>query len=163
MPLENPVPSARVLPLVLLLAACGGSAPPGQVTPAQEAEVRAAQEIMLLEEQWGRALSRRDTAFFARILADEFVSTGGEELRSKAEVIRELSAARGPLPAPNLRSARVRIYGDVAVVTGLATFEGAKGPAAPLTRFSEVWVRRGGSWQAVHGHYNPVGTNGARP
>jgi hypothetical protein len=48
------------------------------------------------------------------------------------------------------------VYGDVAVVTGLVTFEDRGGSGSPLTRFTEVWVRRAGSWQAVHGHYNPV-------
>lgn len=124
--------------------------------------MRAAQEIMLLEERWGQALSRRDTAFFHQVLAEEFVTTGGESVRSKQEVIRELGAGTGPLAAPRLQSTRVKVYGDIAVVTGLVTFNGLGGAASPLTRFTEVWVKRAGNWQAVHGHYNPVGAEVAR-
>jgi len=121
-----------------------------------------AQEIMRLEQQWGQALSRRDTAFFAQILGEEFVTTGGEGIKSKQEVIHELSEGTGPLAAPHLRSTRIKVYGDVAVVTGLVTFNGATGQPSPLTRFTEVWVKRDNRWQAVHGHYNLVGTSVAQ-
>jgi ketosteroid isomerase-like protein len=151
---------ARASCLLSLLLACGPARQPGAGPPSPEADVRAAQEIMLLEERWGLALSRRDTAFFSQILADEFVTTGGETVRSKQEVIRELGGGKGPLAAPRLQSTRVKVYGDVAVVTGLVTFNGAA--ASPLTRFTEVWVKRAGNWQAVHGHYNPVGAEVAR-
>lgn len=140
-----------------LLLGCGSARQSARLGPEAEAEVLAAKEIMRLEEQWGQALSRRDTAFFSRILADEFVTTGGESVKSKQEVIRELGGGTGPLAAPRLQSTRIRVYGDVAVVTGLVTFDTTTGTGSPLTRFTEVWVKRSGSWRAVHGHYNPVG------
>jgi ketosteroid isomerase-like protein len=146
----------RLALLMPLLVACGAARQNAAPPPGLEADVQAAQEIMKLEEEWGVALSRRDTAFFSRILADEFVTTGGEAIRTKQEVIKELGSGTGPLAAPRLQSTRVRVYGDVAVITGLVRFNGPAGGAASPTRFTEVWVKRNGNWQAVHGHYNPV-------
>jgi hypothetical protein len=145
------------LALALLLAGCAATPPPATGPQVPEADLQAAQEIMQLEERWGQALSRRDTAFFGRILGDEFVTTGGEAVKSKAEVIRELGGGTGPLAAPRLQSTRIKVYGNVAVVTGLVTFGDNGVPGSPLTRFTEVWVKRAGAWQAVHGHYNPIG------
>ena len=116
----------------------------------------AASEIMLLEAAWGRALSARDTAFFHRTLGDDFLSTGGAQVRSKAMVIEELSTGTGPVPAPRLEQTQVRVFGDVAVVSGIAAYGLTADTPPSQTRFTEVWVRRAGRWQAVHGHYNAV-------
>jgi ketosteroid isomerase-like protein len=143
----------------ILLAGCAGgtrSSAPGAVTPADSATLAAASEIMLLEEAWGRALSARDTAFFRRTLGDDFVGTGGAEVRSKAMVIQELTSGVGTVPVPRLEQTQVRLFGDVAIVSGLAAYGGPDGTPASQTRFTEVWVKRAGRWQAVHGHYNAV-------
>jgi ketosteroid isomerase-like protein len=152
-----------MLTAVVVLVGCGGGSHPTNVPPkGAEADVQVAQEIMRLEQLWGQALARRDTAFFSRILAPEFLTTGGELVKSKEEVIQELARGSGPLAAPQLRSTRIKVYGDVAVVTGLVTFDDPTGGPSPLTRFSEVWVKRDNQWQAVHGHYNQVGATAAK-
>ena len=116
----------------------------------------AANELIRLEEAWGRALSARDTTFFRQTLGDDFVGTGGAEVRTKAMVIRELAGGLGTVPVPRLEQTQVRLFGDVAIVSGLAAYGGSDGTPASRTRFTEVWVKRAGRWQAVHGHYNPV-------
>lgn len=141
-----------------LLAACGGppAGTPAPVPAADSAALEAAREIIRLEEAWGRALSTRDTAFFRQTLADDFVGTGGRELRSKQTVIEELSRSMGSVPVPRLEDTQVRLFGDLAVVTGVAAYQGTSGTPESRTRFTEVWVKRAGRWQAVHGHYNAI-------
>ncbi|HEU5042430.1 MAG TPA: nuclear transport factor 2 family protein [Gemmatimonadales bacterium] len=142
----------------LLLAGCAAAASPAAEagpTPPAEA-MAAAQEIMRLEEAWGRALSARDTAFFHQTLADDFVGTGGSGTRSKAMVIAELVRGVGSVPVPRLEDTQVRLFDDVAIVTGVAVYQGTSGTPESRTRFTEVWVKRAGRWQAVHGHYNAV-------
>ncbi len=124
--------------------------------PADSQALEAAKEIMRLEEAWGRALSARDTAFFHQTLADDFVGTGGADLRSKATVIEELTRGVGTVPVPRLEHTQVRLFGEVAVVTGVAAYQGEGALPSSRTRFTEVWVKRDGRWQAVHGHYNAV-------
>jgi ketosteroid isomerase-like protein len=47
---------------------------------------------------------------------------------------------------------KVRIYGDVAVVTGIQTLAGTmKGYASGARRITDLWVKRGGSWQSIGG------------
>ena len=152
-------PVLAVLPL-LLATGCAAAAQPADPSPAggpDRATLEAAQEIMKLEEAWARALSARDTAFFRQTLADDFVGTGGTELRSKANVIEELARGVGTVPVPKLEHTQVRFFGEIAVVTGLAAYQGEAGVPPSRTRFTEVWVKRDGRWQAVHGHYNAVG------
>jgi ketosteroid isomerase-like protein len=143
--------------LLTLLAACGGQQQPREAAPsAGPANERAQIELAQVEVAWGRALEAHDTAFFRETLADDFIATGGPTVLTKAEFLADLgSAKQKPLPY-RLEDTRVRIYGDVGIVTGLITFENPTGPAGPPSRYTEVWVRRNGRWQAVHGHYNPV-------
>jgi ketosteroid isomerase-like protein len=143
----------------MLLTGCAAGAPsnaPGPVSAADSAALAAASEIMRLEEAWVRALSARDTAFFRQTLGDDFVGTGGAEVRSKSMVIQELSSGVGAVPVPRLEQTQVRLFGDLAIVSGLATYRGPDGTPPSQTRFTEVWVKRAGRWQAVHGHYNAV-------
>ena len=147
-----------------LLAGCAASSAPGE-QPGPDAPPPAAlaeaQEIMKLEEAWGRALSARDTAFFRQTLADDFVGTGGPEVRSKAAVIDDLIRGVGTVPVPRLENTQVRLFDDMAIVTGIAVYQGTSTVPESRTRFTEVWVKRAGRWQAVHGHYNSVPGSGS--
>ena len=146
-----------------LLGGCAASTPPGQPGPdaPPPAALAEAQQIMKLEEAWGRALSARDTAFFRQTLADDFVGTGGPEVRSKAAVIEDLIRGVGTVPVPRLENTQVRLFDDMAIVTGIAVYQGTSSVPESRTRFTEVWVKRAGRWQAVHGHYNSVPGSGS--
>lgn len=152
--------------LLMLVAGCGGHQPGEPEPSAGPSTERAQMELAQVEVAWGRALEAHDTAFFRETLADDFIATGGPTVLTKAEFLADLGRAKQePLPY-RLQDTRVRIYGDVGIVTGLITFENPTGPAGPPSRYTEVWVRREGRWQAVHGHYNPVELsppNGSRP
>ena len=49
----------------------------------------------------------------------------------------------------------------MAIVTGIAVYQGTSTVPESRTRFTEVWVKRAGRWQAVHGHYNSVPGSGS--
>jgi ketosteroid isomerase-like protein len=156
---------------LILLAACGGKQPgqpapsagPAAASASAPARERAQIELAQVEVAWGRALEAHDTAFFRQTLADDFIATGGPSVLTKAEFLADLGRAKQkPLPY-RLQDTRVRIYGDVGIVTGLITFENPTGPSGPPSRYTEVWVRRDGKWQAVHGHYNAVETPPSGP
>ena len=67
----------------------------------------------------------------------------------------EIAAAMSPDQAWSAHKSddlRVRVFGNVAVVTGVSTLTGsAKGYVAGPRRFTEVWVKRSGRWQEVGG------------
>jgi ketosteroid isomerase-like protein len=162
------VPLARALGGfgVAWLVACGGAAPPAG-TPAPTgksaaldtttpASLAAAQEIAALHTRWREALSKRDTAFFAGVLMNNFQITGGEATLSKEQFMQAVVADTGGVAPSRFEETSIRLYGDVAVATGLIRYDipGETEPA--LTRYSEVWVKEGKQWRAAHLHYNPV-------
>ena len=122
----------------------------------------AERQLRELEDEWNRAGTARDAAFFERVLADEFITTGGAETQTKAQYIAGIrdttrAGATSPQPQANLSDTRVRVFGDVAIVSGLATF--ATTPPR-RRRYTEVFVCRAGQWQAAHRHANTVSETG---
>jgi ketosteroid isomerase-like protein len=143
---------------VLLAAACGRAPPPDSVPlpAADPAVVAAAQAIALLQLDWKRALGARDSTFFLNTLTADFVVTGGREVVSRAEFIKAVLAGSSLPPWTRQEDMIVRVFGDFAVVTGLIWFAAAADSAAPPARYTEVWTRQAGRWQALHGHYNAL-------
>ena len=151
-----------------LVGACGTAGARGTdsepVPRPTEASIAAAQELRQLQEQWRRALSARDTAFFQRVLADEFLLTGDARTQTKADFLAELATSGGTIPSAHPEETNVRLFGDVAVITGLVRYDIPASPAPVQSRFTEVWVKREGRWLSVHGHYNLLaGTRGGGP
>ena len=123
------------------LAAQGGA---GGSTP--EDSVRA------VELARAQALLRADTVALSRMVADEFVEISRlGQLRTKADNIRDIGSGQLRLTSVKYDSLTVRIYGDVAVLSGIAdntgTFRGF--PFSGKIRYLRVFVRRDGRWQAV--------------
>jgi ketosteroid isomerase-like protein len=150
------------------LVACAASPPAGsgtspapatpQVTTDSTTRVSlaAAQEIAALHTRWRDALARRDTVFFAGVLVDNFQITGGQVTLDKRQFMDAVASDTGGVAPSRFEQTSIRLYGNVAVATGLIRYDipGETQPA--LTRYSEVWVREGKQWRAAHLHYNPV-------
>jgi len=116
----------------------------------------AAEKIAVLHTRWSEALAKRDTVFFGRALLDNFLITGSRATLDKRQFMAAVAADSGGVPPSRFEQTTVRLYGQVAVVTGLIRYDlpGESEPA--LTRYSEVWVKDGSKWRAAHLHYNPV-------
>ena len=115
-------------------------------SPSPEDSVRA------LETARGQALVHADTTALSRMVADEFVEVSRlGTLRTKADNIREIATGALKLTSVKYDSVSVRIYGDVAILRGIAdntgTFRGF--PFAGKLWYTRVFVRRDGRWQAV--------------
>jgi hypothetical protein len=121
---------------------------------AAEATVAAAQELRGMQDQWRRALSARDTAFFRRVLAEEFLLTGDARTQTKTDFLLELASSGGTVPSAHPEETNVRLFGNIAVITGLVRYDIPASPTPVQVRYTEVWVKRDGQWFSVHGHYN---------
>ena len=143
-----------------LVGACstaGARSGDSNLTPyASEAAVGAAHELRQLQDQWRRALSSRDTAFFQRVLAEEFLLTGSAATQSKVDFLLELQGSGGTVPLAHPEESNIRLFGDFAVATGLVRYDIPGNPAPLISRYTEVWVKREGQWLSIHGHYNPL-------
>ena len=115
-------------------------------SPTPEDSVRA------LETARAQALLRADTTALSRMTADEFVEISRLGLlRTKADNIREIGSGELKLTSVKYDDLKVRIYGDVAILQGMAdntgTYRGF--PFGGKLRYTRVFVRRDHRWQAV--------------
>ncbi len=115
---------------------------------ATEQEVLKASQV--LDEA---SLIKKDRATMERLYADDYMylhSNG--TVNNKTQEIAEYMSPDLKWTTHKSDDLKVRIYRDVAVVTGLSTLTGsAKGYVSGGRRFTEVWVRRNGRWQSVGG------------
>jgi ketosteroid isomerase-like protein len=120
--------------------------------PAAASSDNAEESVMQLENERTPALVKGDTAFIERVYADDYMVTGANGVvRDKAAVIADMKSGAQTFESMTNDVAKVRVYGDTAVVTGRATQKGQyKGqPSASPTAFTRVYVRRNGQWQLV--------------
>jgi len=108
--------------------------------------------IRALESQRAQALLKADTVALSQLVADDFVEISRlGTLRTKADNMREIANGTLRLTSVRYDSLSVRIYGDVAVLQGIAdntgTFRGF--PFTGKIRYTRVFVRRDGRWRAV--------------
>jgi len=128
---------------------------------AAKDEGKVVAELMQLEQDIGQANIRRDKAFFERVEADEFIftdSSGG--ITTKAEDIAGLDKPPGEFRLVSYMAdeMKVSVYGYTAVVTGrVTTISKSKDREVPnQSRFTDVFVKRKGSWQIVAGHSSRI-------
>lgn len=128
----------------MILGALAGLPAQAPVTP--EDSVRA------LEAQRAQALLHADTAALSQLIADDFVEISRlGTVRTKADNMREIATGALKLTTVHYDSLSVRIYGDVAVLQGIADNAGLfRGfPFSGKIRYTRIFVRRGGRWLAV--------------
>ncbi len=92
----------------------------------------------------------KDYAALASILADDLVYThSSAAVDSKASFLESLTSGRVTYKVIKPSDLQVRVFGDTAVIHGVAAMEvDANGQAIVNTlRFTDVWVKRDGRWQ----------------
>lgn len=115
--------------------------------------------LVALENQIARAVVEADTAFVERLWDEDFVYTGVRgEVKSKADILNELRDGALTFDLLRFDDLRVRVYGDAAVVTGLATTRG-RSPAGEISgefRYTRVYAKRQGQWRLVAFQGTPI-------
>lgn len=122
-------------------------------------------EIRRVEREWGDAFEQRDFAALDRIMADEYILTDPlGNVRGKEESLAALKTNEVRFESTKSDNVDVRINGDTAVVTGRSTFRGRyKGwSMAGKYQYTDVLVKRSGSWQAVGSHITALGAGSLR-
>lgn len=118
----------------------------------------AEQEVKALIREWDDAFKQRDPATLDRILADDFVLTDASgavlnKMEYLSSIVKAPDMSHIPQPSSVSDDVAVRVFGDAAVVTGHSTVKGRpRGKGQFLSgqyRFTDVFVKRQGRWQAV--------------
>jgi len=109
-------------------------------------------EVVDMERQAREAILHRDADFSQKTLADDYVAiTPLGQVTTKQDSVSARKSGQLRYDMVDVSDMVVRIYGDTAVVTARADVKGRQmgedfsGPY----RYTRVWVRRGGHWQAV--------------
>ena len=112
----------------------------------------AIREILDMERQAREASLRRDAEFSQRTLAEDYVAiTPLGQVTTKQDTLSARKSGQLRYETINVSDMVVRVYGDMAVVTARADVKGhqlGEDFSGPY-RYTRVWVRRTGHWQAV--------------
>jgi len=126
---------------------------PGELMAAAKPSPAATEDaVKALESARAAALMAADTTALSRLVADDFIEISRfGQIRTKAVNIREIGNGDLKLTSVKYDSLRVRVYGDVAILMGIADNTGLSHgmPFAGKLRYTRVFVRRDGRWQAV--------------
>ncbi len=109
-------------------------------------------EIVDMERQAREASIRRDADFSQTTLAEDYVAiTPLGQVTTKQDTLSARKSGQLRYDTINVSDMVVRVYGDTAVVTARADVKGhqlGEDFSGPY-RYTRVWVRRTGHWQAV--------------
>ena len=143
--------------LVVAVASLGSTASlraQGPTPSARSESVRAA------EMARRDALLASDTVALSKLVAGEFIEISRlGTIRSRADNMREVASGDLKLLTIKYDSLDVRVYGDVALLTGIADNTGMYRGTVPFSgkiRYTRVFVWRDGRWQAVSMQQTPM-------
>lgn len=111
----------------------------------------AEQELKKLDRRLGQALLRCDATALLDLIADDYTfTTPLGEVVNKSLTMAGIDSGL-VLHSLDTNNVAVRIYGDTASVSGIATIQGRfdKQDIDGLYRYSDVYMKRHGRWQVV--------------
>jgi uncharacterized protein (TIGR02246 family) len=129
------------------------------VAPAQDTD-KEEQAVRDVLRRWIDALAKNDLATISSIIADDYIITTSDgKVLDKEQDLAPLKSGDVKFDSAAVEEVKVRIYGDSAVVTGIEIFKvSVKGRSFDVReRFTDVYVKRNGTWRPVAAHSGPVG------
>ena len=125
------------------------------------AEVEA--ELVAVEDEWARAIVSNDAARIAGFTADDWVIVSGSGVGTKEQFMSLVgSGALTHSAMERISDARVRVYGDTAVLTARMTntahYQGERFDADEWV--TDLFVYRDGRWLCVLSQITPVAPPG---
>lgn len=133
--------------------------PYGNVSAADPGKATDEQQLKKIEQDWADAYVKRDPSVVQRIVADDFAFIGPDGAMVKRDEYVKSITGDTTFTSFKMDSLSVRIYGDAAVVNGLATIsaktKGGEDESGQYS-FTDMFVKQKGEWKAVSGHVTPV-------
>jgi ketosteroid isomerase-like protein len=145
---DRPVLAARlalVMALIALSEACG---PSTTASKASEADVVA--QLTRQSDDWDKAIVRKDRAAIAANMSDDFRQIGSSgDVANKETFIQDLTADDFSIDPYTVENFDVRVYGDVALLSGTTHMTGHQEgkPFKTQYRYIDVYRRIDGVWK----------------
>jgi ketosteroid isomerase-like protein len=98
---------------------------------------------------WRQGAVKQDKAALAKFLADDLIYThGGGKRQTKSEYIADVTQGPPHYESFNPTGTNIRVFGNVATVTGVVDVTPGKGEPYRVRTF-EVYTQNHGQWQLV--------------
>ena len=111
--------------------------------------------VCQLVNDWAIALKTNDAKILERIMADDFVTTNVDgSVNSKEQEIAPFRSPGLQFDTASLQNVSITLYGTTAIVRGTGLFTGKSkwGTFSSRERFTDVFLKRNGRWQAISSH-----------
>jgi ketosteroid isomerase-like protein len=148
----------RIVPLIIIVAlvSVSGMVSAADPTPAPAATSKSAppavsdeKQLEGLEQEWLDTSLKQDRAGLDAILMEDFEDVSWQgELRGKTEIMA-IAMSAPVTSSQTLSDLKVRVHGDMGVVTGVNTAEAADKSFSVKVRFTDVFVKDKGKWRAL--------------
>jgi len=134
--------------IILILAASTSLVAAGQTQSRVPKPVnKVERQLLELESQWINGFGKPDRALLERLMTDDYVSNNADgSVTNKAQSIAAAEAGFFSGTTSTREDVKVRVYGDMAVITCL---DHVKGKFNGQFRHTSIWVKRKGNWQVV--------------
>jgi len=144
------VPAAMAMSLAL-----------GQTSAQHDAEASLVDRFTQIENDWWQADKAKDEKILGRILADDWFYLGPKGTMTKAQELAEVKKRDENIASLALTDMKVRVYGDVAIVTFREHENSTKSnvDSSGDYLYTDVFVKRQGRWQAVNSQGTPLTHN----
>jgi ketosteroid isomerase-like protein len=126
---------------------------------AQDAPRTAEDSVRRAEFDRRKALLSEDTVLLSRLTGSDFYEVNRlGQIRTRAMNMQEIATGALKLQTVAYDSLSVRLYGDIAILTGIAdnTGEFRGMPFTGKIRYTRIFIRRDGRWQAVLMQHTPM-------
>jgi ketosteroid isomerase-like protein len=143
---------------VVLIASLGtiSFATPSAVQPSDDER-----QLLTIQQQLARAWMTKDRAFIEGVLAPEWSVTQADgTMMTRATALGAFFNAV-TIDSADVDDVTVTLFGDTAVVRGRTVARGKLNgsPISARIRFTDVFLKRRGRWQAVASHASPLAEN----
>jgi ketosteroid isomerase-like protein len=144
----------RLLGTLLTMTLCAGvtlaqTKGGGKMKAEREAEM---DELKQIEKDWNDAQKAKDADKLAAILDDRWIGIDNDgRSTTKVEAVAHLKMAGYALESIDMGPMKVRIFGNMAVVTGTDTEKSSEQGKDTSGKYvwTDVFIKRDGKWKAV--------------
>ena len=116
-------------------------------------------KIIALEKAWNQAYKIGDTKALDEILDKNIVLINDDgSVQTKPEFLASVHATNSQEQQVSPESIHVRVYGDVAIASGVMRVKGTEGGKSYVRReqFVDTWLYKTGKWVCIATNATPV-------
>lgn len=147
-----------MLLVAISTGACSGSDVPASKAVLGHTSQGVEATVLELDRAWGQAYVKGDIGFVDRILAPDWRGWTDHEGSDKVSELAEFRAGRSKSLENIIDNARVRVYGDAAVVEARerVRYRDEAGEHWLTWHITDVFVHNGTRWQVVTSHQSTL-------